>query len=142
MLAERVDVVEAALKAQEDQTKQHQAYLQNLHDAKPEDAQTLTGCFKYLNEELNPTEQKKADKDEKYLDLLRAGKGKNIEAPDDAAGSGEMNPGHGQERRFNFTKFDAESTDFDLLIHPAKKLQFSSGESADIVTGSIQSWPG
>ena len=59
--AERLKVVEAALKAQEDQTKQHQAYLQSHHDAKPEDAQTLTGFLKYFDEELNKMKVAMAD---------------------------------------------------------------------------------
>ena len=51
--AEQVKVFEAVLKAHGDQVKQHEAYLQRLHDAKPEDTQTMAGCLKYLDEELN-----------------------------------------------------------------------------------------
>ena len=51
--AEQVKVLEDVLKAHGDQVKQHEAYLQRLHDAKPEDTQTMAGCLKYLDEELN-----------------------------------------------------------------------------------------
>ena len=48
--AEQVKVLEGVLKAHGDQVKQHEAYLQRLHDAKPEDTQTMAGCLKYLDE--------------------------------------------------------------------------------------------
>ena len=53
--------MEAALKAQESQMKQHQAYLQNLYDKKPEHAQSLAGCLKYLDEQLSNMKATMAD---------------------------------------------------------------------------------
>ena len=44
-LAERIKILEDAM-------KQHQAYIQNVYDAKPEDARILTTCLKHLDEEV------------------------------------------------------------------------------------------
>ena len=40
------------IKLMEDSMKQHQAYIQNVYDAKPEDARILTSCLKHLDEEV------------------------------------------------------------------------------------------
>ena len=44
-MAERIKILEDAM-------KQHQAYIQNFYDTKPEDARFLTSCLKHLDEKV------------------------------------------------------------------------------------------
>ena len=51
--AERVDALDQAVKAQQQVSEAHQAYLKARADAKPGEEQTLVSYFQYLDEEVN-----------------------------------------------------------------------------------------